>query len=1161
MGTGSETKANHNVNRTPDSESANTRANLSMSPNTEDGTSTRSNENNTGGELQKIESPETAGDPKLSPTDRRTMMSVISSHRGRLSAKMRRNYELRASKYSMNNQQHGALQSFKISPRAKTRRRRRRKKGAAGNTYSAADVQSSAERQRKLVDCLLEEQDRQRADKSTRVNAEGVDERNAEEINDGNANDGNLGNANDENLGNAKNMNDENLGSAKNMNSEEDIIERNKVQEMKEESVKDDRNTESIIEERNAENPYQPPIDEENVNAVNAEDDPKDTVFQAEADPENQNVTDVADDAGRRNKFSTVERGKFNGAILGHAEGIEEPPKNTHGGQGAIAGRVVDCEKNHESKISEDENVKHQESHRSTERDASAPLSEEPKFRKEEGAKKFEKKIRDEKNFHQHQQAGVAEVQPYASPVASAISPAANMPYPYRNEAADTTETIGSVAATVAAWGHAELARDQGPTAGVSLQVLTPEQEETLQGTNSGIVKMHGGSVGDLGKAPGNVSGNAAEIRAATLPKGSAAGRISGALGNAAGRISGAPGNAQAAISGAPGNTPSKIPGAPGNTPARIAGPRNAAAGMPGVMQELMGSVPPEAVLPGVPNIPAGYLPMLMSPQGFLVPLQYRPVSMRGDIIPLVRPVWTGGLLGYGGDDQDADRPTLEDEVAVVLTRMPTLFPTGKRAKPTRTKKSPLSRRDRLAATRVCIMSHESFERAHRRKTFADIGSGPGLLRQGSSVVRYLALENSLQAPAQAVHAYRDRKRHLERMLRALDGDLCDPESNTLLHGLERDTRERRDYDLVREDTFAKYLKEQILLHALDRGLELRAQIALDYTSRLLKLKKYLLRSRHAFTSCKDQLFYVNSSKSERLWRSFLEKQRARLASGVQSAGGVQGVRSMIQDAHGVQSAADSRYTRGRRRRRMYMAFPGGRNDEDSAGAGAGGADSSAVRDSGSESATSVSSRVAGAAATARTAGIGRMGSHVISKKSLLTDELMPIIGAEDFLELTKDKSKLYDSYIMHSPYPEVADQSDIVALIEFFKCKSTLGDLFDLLQPADHRKPGPRSGLKANAKNPEENDPYSRFYPTRDSSPAVSDGLFHRHTRTGGLNITSSLDASLSDEDRVRWLVLDEKQIRTKFTKAYKRLVGLSNEEIDHDIRILYPDVEKNAS
>lgn len=578
-------------------------------------------------------------------------------------------------------------------------------------------------------------------------------------------------------------------------------------------------------------------------------------------------------------------------------------------------------------------------------------------------------------------------------------------------------------------------------------------------------------------------------------------------------------------------------------------------------MQELMGSVPPEAVLPGVPNIPAGYLPMLMSPQGFLVPLQYRPVSMRGDIIPLVRPVWTGGLLGYGGDDQDADRPTLEDEVAVVLTRMPTLFPTGKRAKPTRTKKSPLSRRDRLAATRVCIMSHESFERAHRRKTFADIGSGPALLRQGSSVVRYLALENSLQAPAQAVHAYRDRKRHLERMLRALDGDLCDPESNTLLHGLERDTRERRDYDLVREDTFAKYLKEQILLHALDRVLELRAQIALDYTSRLLKLKKYLLRSRHAFTSCKDQLFYVNSSKSERLWRSFLEKQRARLASGVQSAGGVQGVRSMIQDAHGVQSAADSRYTRGRRRRRMYMAFPGGRNDEDSAGAGAGGADSSAVRDSGSESATSVSSRVAGAAATARTAGIGRMGSHVISKKSLLTDELMPIIGAEDFLELTKDKSKLYDSYIMHSPYPEVADQSDIVALIEFFKCKSTLGDLFDLLQPADHRKPGPRSGLKANAKNPEENDPYSRFYPTRDSSPAVSDGLFHRHTRTGGLNITSSLDASLSDEDRVRWLVLDEKQIRTKFTKAYKRLVGLSNEEIDHDIRILYPDVEKNAS
>ena len=365
----------------------------------------------------------------------------------------------------------------------------------------------------------------------------------------------------------------------------------------------------------------------------------------------------------------------------------------------------------------------------------------------------------------------------------------------------------------------------------------------------------------------------------------------------------------------------------------------------------------------------------------------------------------------------------------------------------------------------------------------------------------------------------------------------------------------------MREDTFAKYLKEQILLHALDRVLELRAQIALDYTSRLLKLKKYLLRSRHAFTSCKDQLFYVNSSKSERLWRSFLERQRARLALGVQSAGGVHSVRSAIEYTHGVQSAADSRYTRGRRRRRMYMAFPGGRNDEDSAGAGAGGADSSAVRDSGSESATSVSSRVAGAAATARTAGIGRMGSHVISKKSLLTDELMPIIGAEDFLELTKDKSKLYDSYIMHSPYPEVADQSDIVALIEFFKCKSTLGDLFDLLQPADHRKPGPRSGLKANAKNPEENDPYSRFYPTRDSSPAVSDGLFHRHTRTGGLNITSSLDASLSDEDRVRWLVLDEKQIRTKFTKAYKRLVGLSNEEIDHDIRILYPDLEKNAS
>ena len=1044
-----------------------------------------------GGNIHKAQStkPEQKPEqkPERSPGDGRTMMTVISSHRGRLSAKMRRDYEQQASKYSLNNQQHGALQSFKVSPGTKVRRRRRRRKdsgdssgavpglgaedGASvgtGQQNGAGRVEISAEEQKKLVESLLREQDKRReVEREERRRGESVEGGPSKGRNDGDSSKGpNDGDSREEPK---EAFNNSTSNSEGPINGKEDRKEDRK--EDGKEDGKEDMGVEGRGEKR----------------SINRRENPH-----------------------HRERDCTLKE-----------EGFRKKRKQN--------------KPTHNSPDNEN------------------PLADEdPKVRNGAGPQ-----IGGQKSLSQHEQTTQAHVGPCALSVPAMASPAGNGQLPYESHGG-TRETIGSVAASVAAWKHEGVApAGAAPAGGIEgtamrQQPMTREQEKTFQGTNGQIMNLMLGPQHVVGNAPGNVNGNA--------------------IGNP-----------------------------------------------PHILQQLMGSVPPEAVLPGVPSIPTGYIPMLMSPQGFLIPMQYHPVSTRGDVIPLVRPVWTGGLLDSA---RDIDRRAVEHEVASVLAGMPLLrvetapqiegfrdsgallkkgVPSenkeavasgdehegnkglepknsGKALEPAarRRKLPPVSREERLAATRVCIMSHDSYRRTGRRKTLADIGSGPAVVVHEGMVVRYLQLENSLSAPgagaAGAVGAYRARRRHLERKLRVLSGNLCDAESDAFLHGLERDTREIRDYDLVREEMFAGYRREQVLLHALDRTLELRSHVALDYTTRLLKLKKYLLRSRHALASCQDQLFYVNSSKSERLWRCFLERQQD--AQGVRTVG--EGADKAVA-VRSAQAAWDVRYDaphhRGRRKRPRFMAFPAEQSETGSL-VGSAVLDSPPVRDSGSDSPSSVSSRVSCAARSvsrqrsARSSRAGRPRGHVTNSKSLLADELMPIIGEDDFAELTRSKSKVYESYIMHSPYPEVADQSDIVGLIEFFRCRSTLSDLFDILQPVDHRKVGQKCGQKGgqktgqkNAPNSDENDPYSRFYPSRDSSPAVSDGVFHRHARINGLNITSALDSSLPDEDRVKWLVLDEKLIRTKFTKAYKKLAGLTNTEIDHDIRTLYPDLGTHAS
>lgn len=611
-----------------------------------------------------------------------------------------------------------------------------------------------------------------------------------------------------------------------------------------------------------------------------------------------------------------------------------------------------------------------------------------------------------------------------------------------------------------------------------------------------------------------------------------------------------------------------------------------------GALQQLRETIPPVSVLAGLPHIPAGFVPLLMSPQGFLVPMQYEAAEVAGQTVHTLKPAWGSSVLKGINEKQVAGDGVGTENPALMLGSPNTGKKTGTgmthagsshakdvvggvdqslvEIKPRPSSRQRILRTERLAAMRLCLMSRESYEQAVKstgRATMTITVELTAPVKEHEDLVReYAALTSDIHGK---ISGYQARRDQMSPQFNALSTELCSSPADRALHGLERDVRECRDYGLVQQKTMDAYLRARAFRSYVDETLATYGAGCLEYTGRLLKFKKLLLRGRAIIDSRRDQLYYVNSAKSEKLWRNCLEglarleeeeskhagegvdrldgDERDEGASGVDSSGG-------FGSGNGGSSGADpvSHHPP------TYMALP----------AHPRGTTPSGESDSSSASIASTEPMLSSRRHSTRISSVVGHGNRKNGRMSTM-DEPIPLLTDADFESFTDPKSKLYDHYVVASRVPEVADQSDIVELIEFFRVKSTLQDLYDLLDPGTRdrkRKAGAngshssagstRESTPVMAPGRDEDDPYARYYPGRKRQKTEGrdeDGVsvvFHHQQKSNGHNLTSSLDSLLSDKDRVRWLCLDEKEIRTKFTKIYPKPVGLSDAEIESDLR-----------
>lgn len=474
------------------------------------------------------------------------------------------------------------------------------------------------------------------------------------------------------------------------------------------------------------------------------------------------------------------------------------------------------------------------------------------------------------------------------------------------------------------------------------------------------------------------------------------------------------------------------------------------------VVHRAYGHVAPQFKLPDFPVLPEGYVPMLMSPQGLLIPLQFVPLKKAGIVVPTAKPVWTGGLISHISDPLPMPLPAnVPSEPAKQPPPSAPMLPPSTKAE--------LHPTERIAAVRICVLSKDCYERAYSGKIQIRIEETPVTVEHRENVDYYISLGNDRNRQLKDFSAARTA---FARKFNILNGKVFDSGSDHVLHGLERDMREKKDYGLVREDLFDRYQKEKVVFGYQDKVLESYARICLDYTMRLKKFKKLLIRNRNALLSSKEPLCFANSAKSERLWRSFLKQEKLSQTASLISP---EEWNSLNDSETDETSATDSKIR---------------------------------LRDGPDES-----------------------HHHV--------DQLTPLLSSMDFASLTNYRSRLYETCVLRSENAQVSDQADLVELIEFFRVKSTLGDLYELTGRSDAKKR--HIDTESHGKNQSAN------------------GSQRKHARRKLLNLTTVLDVSEPDEERVKWLSLNSDEIRARYTKAYPLPQGLSSKEIADDLKELH--------
>lgn len=248
----------------------------------------------------------------------------------------------------------------------------------------------------------------------------------------------------------------------------------------------------------------------------------------------------------------------------------------------------------------------------------------------------------------------------------------------------------------------------------------------------------------------------------------------------------------------------------------------------------------------GVPSIPEKYVPLMMAPNGKLVPLEIIDIdengagSENGGKISILKPVWPSLSIP---DDDESDVVNCTD---IGEEHVDVKFGTD----------------EQLAALNLYLLSQE-------RALTAGIGGVSDHDRVRSELPLYREHVNYYnrlleREELEIFDTYTYERNKLQNMLNDL-------ESGNEMTTFEEDLLEMRDYQILRENLAFRYSESETYLQYLEYISELESMACLDYTARLTKLKNYLNMESRRLNSKRNRLCKIKTIKSHSIWNRYVK--------------------------------------------------------------------------------------------------------------------------------------------------------------------------------------------------------------------------------------------------------------------------------------------------
>lgn len=226
-----------------------------------------------------------------------------------------------------------------------------------------------------------------------------------------------------------------------------------------------------------------------------------------------------------------------------------------------------------------------------------------------------------------------------------------------------------------------------------------------------------------------------------------------------------------------------------------------------------------------IPEIPQGYVPLVMAPDGKLIPMELLRVNPEDNSISIMRPIWDSNIEAENSNTEIIEPLSME-----------------------------FTEDDRIASIQLHLMSKEPLTYVNEHMI---------ALPKYKNYIDYYNRLSELEE-IKIYNTYKMERNKYQELLNQL-------ENEERLLNEEQDLMEMRDYLLLREDIGTRYVEEQIKHETASVINEIESMVILEYTTRLAKLKNFLIMENERIKKNTSKLCRINNNKSHSIWRKYVK--------------------------------------------------------------------------------------------------------------------------------------------------------------------------------------------------------------------------------------------------------------------------------------------------